>query len=661
VVGDVETGAAGAEPGRWLFTWAEAVGARAGRAYPTWRRASAVKLDFEERRLLNGADLAGEPRARARRKFSASRLIVLLAGLAMLATVASAGIGYGLAHQSDERLWLEQRAALRNAISEFRNLFAYGHVVDPRFVRMVEQSGSLHDLKFENEPQGAEREMQPVLDGNGRIAGFFTWEKSHPMIAAMNRVMPFIVAVVLALVGFAGLSLWQLRRAGRELAASEELAQRAADADKLTGLPNHAKMLELLDLALSEHAANEVTTFALIELDNMEDVTADLGVLGSDELVVAVADRLRAAAPAQAYCGRIASDEFAVILTVDENVDVEAMLVNIVESVARPHWFDTVVRVSAHAGFAQAPLHATTRGELTRRAELALRAAARKGPNAVVGFEQSIDKVSTDQKFIHRELPRAVSANELDLHFQPIIAAHGGRIVGVEALLRWTHPTRGPIGPAVFIPVAEQMGLMDTLGAFVLRRALREAKRWPDLYVAVNLSPLQVRDRRIVDLVREALAESGVPPTRLMLEITEGVLIDNPEEMVRRIEDLHALGVRIALDDFGSGYSNLGYLQRFPLDKLKIDRSFVAALGSSANGGVIIQAMVALGRALGLSVLVEGVETEQQRVLLRLAGCDEMQGFLFAKAGPARAIDRLLAQQRNGAKTSAASTKALTA
>ena len=160
--------------------------------------------------------------------------------------------------------------------------------------------------------------------------------------------------------------------------------------------------------------------------------------------------------------------------------------------------------------------------------------------------------------------------------------------------------------------------------------------------MAVNLSPLQVRDRAIVELVRSALAESGVPPSRLMLEITEGVLIDNPDEMVKRIEDLHALGVRIALDDFGSGYSNLGYLQRFPLDKLKIDRSFVNALGSSANGGVIIQAIVALGRALGLTVVVEGVETEQQRVLLRLAGCDEMQGFLFAKPAPAKAIDRLL-------------------
>jgi EAL domain-containing protein (putative c-di-GMP-specific phosphodiesterase class I) len=181
-----------------------------------------------------------------------------------------------------------------------------------------------------------------------------------------------------------------------------------------------------------------------------------------------------------------------------------------------------------------------------------------------------------------------------------------------------------------------------------LRRALQEANRWPDLYVAVNLSPLQVRDASIVDLVRSALAESGVPPSRLMLEITEGVLIDNPDEMLKRIGDLHKLGVRIALDDFGSGYSNLTYLQRFPLDKLKIDKSFVSVLGTSSNGGVIIQAIVALGRALGLSVLVEGVETEQQRVLLRLAGCDEMQGFLFARPAPAKAIDRLLAQAKGG-------------
>ena len=581
----------------------------------------------------------------------------------MGATMVMAVVGYDYARRTDERLWSEQRAALRNAISEFRVLFGQSNEVDPRFVRMVEQSARLKDLKFETAPGLSERQMQPVLDAQGRIAGFFTWERTRPVTLAMTRVMPFLIGFAFALVGFAALSLWQLRRAAQDLAASEEMAQRAADVDKLTGLPNHAKTLELLDLFLSERMGNEVTTFGLIELDGMEDVTAHLGVLGGDELIVAVANRLRQAMPEQAICGRVGSDEFAVMVTADSSVEAEAMLTAILDSIAQPHWFDTVVRVSAHAGFAQAPRHATTRGELTRRAELALRAAAKKGPGAIVGFEISIDTVSTDQKFIHRELPRALSANELELHYQPIIAAHGGRIVGVEALLRWTHATRGPIGPAVFIPVAEQMGLMDELGAFVLRRALREAKRWPDLYVAVNLSPLQVRDRRIVDLVAEALAESGVPPSRLMLEITEGVLIDNPEEMVRRIEDLHALGVRVALDDFGSGYSNLSYLQRFPLDKLKIDRSFVLALGNSANGGVIIQAIVALGRALGLSVLVEGVETEQQRVLLRLAGCDEMQGYLFAKPAPAKAIDRLLAQQKQtaGAKTRAAPAEALTA
>lgn len=593
------------------------------------------------RRRQDSGSLPGATRTRARRLLSASQLIVVLAVVAIGATMLTAAIGYEMARRSDEYLAVEQRASLRNAVAEFRSLFGRSDAMDPRFVRMVEQSTGLKGLKYEIDPGPSDREMQPAIDAHGRIAGFFTWDKVHPMTSTMTRLMPLIAGIAIVLVGFAGFALGQLRRAGRELAASAATAARAADTDKLTGLPNHAKMLELLDLALAERGGDEITSLLLIEIDGMADVDARLGVLGSDELIVAVANRLKEAVPAQALVGRVGIDKFAVTIT--SGAEVEPMVAAVLDAVARPHWIDSVVRVSAHAGFAQAPRHATTRGELTRRAELALRAAAKKGPGAIVAFEMSIDTASSDQKFIHRELPRALSANELELHYQPIVAANGGRVVGVEALLRWTHATRGPIGPAVFIPVAEQMGLMDALGAFVLRRALSEAKRWPDLYVAVNLSPLQVRDASIVELVSSALAESGVAPSRLMLEITEGVLIDNPDEMVKRIEDLHALGVRIALDDFGSGYSNLGYLQRFPLDKLKIDRSFVVALGTSSNGGVIIQAIVALGRALGLSVLVEGVETEQQRVLLRLAGCDEMQGFLFAKPAPAKAIDRLLA------------------
>ncbi len=623
--GEVIPQAAVAETERPARAWTQAL----ARAWPRrWR----------------GAGVTGGPRARAQRMLSTSRLIVLVAAVAMAATLVCAAIGYSLAARSDARVWSEQRAALRNAIAEFRMLFAAPGAVDPRFLRMVEHSARLQGLRFEVDPAPDSREMQPVLDEKGRIAGFFTWEKTYPMTSTMNRLMPLVGGIAVLLVGFAGFALRQLKRARIELSASEELARRAADSDKLTGLPNHAKTLELLDLALAERVGEEVVTFALIELDGMTDVNAELGVLGADEFVIAVAHRLREALPADAVCGRIAGDEFAALMTAAPEFDITAVIREAIEAVARPHWIDRVVRVSAHSGYAQAPRHAATRGELVRRAELALRAAAKKGPGAIVAFEGGIDTLTSDQRFIQRELPHALSAGELELHYQPIVAAHGSRIVGVEALLRWTHLERGPIPPGVFIPVAEQMGLMDELGAFVLRRALVDAKRWPDLYVAVNLSPVQMRDDSIVDLVDSALATSGIPPSRLMLEITEGVLIDNPEEMLKRIEDLHRLGVRIALDDFGSGYSNLGYLQRFPLDKLKIDKSFVTPLGASANGGVIVQAIVTLGRALGLSVLVEGVETEQQRVLLRLAGCDEMQGFLFARPAPARTIDRLLEQ-----------------
>lgn len=589
---------------------------------------------------------------------SASRLISVLSFVALTGMFAIAVIGFVLARHSDERLSLDQHAALRSAIVELRPTLDRSVGIDPRLLRMAEQIPGLQNLKFEHIP-ARDRETQPLMDSSGRITGFITWDKRRPMAQVMGRLAAVFAAVGIVVFGFAALSLWQLKRAQRELAAREVEAARAADEDKLTGLPNHAKTLELLDLSLAERADDECTTFALIELDGMDDVAATLGVLGSDELLVAISRRLKEALPAGVICGRVAGDKFAVVMTAGQNV--ENIIRAAIDVVARPYWADTVVRVTAHAGFAQAPRHAATRGELTRRADLALRAAAKRGPGAVVAFDVAIDTVSTDQKFIHRELPRAISANDLDLHYQPIVSSQGGRMVGVEALLRWDHATRGSIPPATFIPVAEQMGLMGMIGAFVLRRALDEAKRWPeDLYIAVNLSPLQVRDGTIVNLVRSTLAESGVSPSRLVLEITEGVLIDNPDEMVKRIKDLHELGVRVALDDFGSGYSNLGYLQRFPLDKIKIDQSFVAALGRSSNG-VIIQAMVALGRALGLSVLVEGVETEHQRVLLRLAGCDEMQGFLFAKPAPASSIDALLEKARQDGMPRPPSGEALTA
>src|SRR5262245_27980655 len=509
MVQEVNTVAADSILGRWLPDWAR-------------HRTQAVP------------DLARSAPHPAKWILAASRLILVFTVLAIATMLISAAIGFSLARQNDDRLAAGRHAMLRAAAAEFRSPAGRSGEIDPRLLRIAEQISGVKNLKFERDPDAGEREMRPVVDADGRIAGFFTWDKSHPTVRVMGRLASFFAVIAAVLFGFAGLSLWQLKCARRELAARDLQTARAADEDKLTGLPNHSKTLELLDLALAEPAGGDWTTFALIELDGMEDVTAHHGVLGSDEVIVTVARRLKAVLPAHATCGRIAGDAFAMILTAAPEVNVETIIRAVLESISRPHWIDNVVRVSAHAGFAQAPRQASTRGELTRRTNLALRAAAKKGPGSIVTFDLSIDTISSDQKFIHRELPRAISANELDVHYQPIVSSQGGRMVGVEALLRWTHATRGAIPPATFIPVAEQMGLMDAIGSFVLRRTLEQARRWPDeLYVAVNLSPLQVRDSTIIDMVRSALAESGVAPSRLVIEIREGGMNDYSDDMVR--------------------------------------------------------------------------------------------------------------------------------
>ena len=348
--------------------------------------------------------------------------------------------------------------------------------------------------------------------------------------------------------------------------------------------------------------------------------------------------------PPGAVLGRFEDDEFSVVMKDADKESAAALGDKLTGALAAPIHMDQPWQIGATIGMAQAPEDGTTGDELQRHAVLALRAAKRSGRGAVRRFVPEIHEEHAERRFFRRELEAAIHNKTFDVHYQPVVAAEGGGIVGVEALLRWTHPARGPIAPSLFIPLAEESGLMNILGELVLRRALTDGARWKDLFVSVNLSPVQIRSPGLLDLVRDALAESGLPAPRLTLEITEGVLIDNPEEALRKLEALRALGVATALDDFGSGYSSLNYLQKFPFDRLKIDRGFVASLGNSGNAGAIIQSIVTLGHALGMKVLAEGVETNEQRVLLRLAGCDELQGFLFAKACPAESIDKILAR-----------------
>jgi GGDEF domain-containing protein len=295
----------------------------------------AARLDRERwlpararRKHIPGSELASP----APRMVAVSRLIIACACLTVVAIGLATGIGYRWAWQSDERVTLEQHAALRNAISVLQPSLLKSGDADRRLIRIAEQIAGVKNIRFTSNPDTTDREMQPVVTGDGRIAGFFVWDSSRHMTRAMNRLASVAAVIAFALAGFAAMSLFHLKRAQRELAVREAEAARAADEDKLTGLPNHAKTLELLDLALAEQPDDACTTFALIEIDGMDDVAAQHGVLGSDELIAGVARLLKEALPAHARCGRIATDEFAVILTASPHIDAEAVIRTALES-----------------------------------------------------------------------------------------------------------------------------------------------------------------------------------------------------------------------------------------------------------------------------------------------------------------------------------------
>jgi diguanylate cyclase (GGDEF)-like protein len=575
--------------------------------------------------------------------------LVLLAG----AMIACAAIGFAVTQYNDRRMALERHAALATALEELRAVFGNADRFDYGELRLIERRSGLKDLRFETDlGSDGGREFLSRQDAHGRIVGWFTWAPDRALIRAMDWLWSAVGAIGLVLLFCAVLARRAAQRLAQKLAAGLETIRKLTSEEPLTGLANQRVMLESLDRVVARRGAGQVV-FALLDLDGFREVNDTLGRRDGDEVMRAVAARLRSALPNGAVLGRFEDDEFAVIAS-GEGADAAMQLAEalraalaepIVAGDASPigPW-----QISAGIGLAQAPQDGATGEALARRAALALRAAKRDGHGAIRRFEPPIEIEQADRRFLLRELKAAIAAQGLDLHYQPIVAAGGGAIVGVEALLRWTHPTRGAIAPSAFIPLAEQYGLMNELGEFVLRRALADAARWPDLFVAVNLSPVQIRDPHLVALVGDIMRETGIEASRVVLEMTEGILIDDPEETEARLAALRALGIGLALDDFGTGYSSLSYLQRFPFQRLKIDRAFVASLGAVGDAGAIIQSIVTLGHALGMTVLAEGVETDQQRVLLRLAGCDEMQGFLFARPGPAAAIDEIVGRSAAG-------------
>ncbi|QRE75194.1 bifunctional diguanylate cyclase/phosphodiesterase [Methylobacterium aquaticum] len=407
--------------------------------------------------------------------------------------------------------------------------------------------------------------------------------------------------------------------------------------DALTGLPNRAQLQERLDAALAERRTEDAVSVLCLDLDGFKEVNDTYGHPVGDELLRLVGRRLREVVGATAFVGRLGGDEFAVIRCAPSHpAGVAALAERIVRLLRQP--FEVQgheVGIGTSIGVATTEEADVTTAELQRRADVALYQAKSSGRNGWRFFDPAMDADLQRRRQLSADLRVALAEGQLALHYQPIVAADGSGLRAREALLRWHHPRDGVVSPGEFIPIAEATGQIRGLGAWALARACADAAAWPaEIKVAVNLSPAQFVGDGLVEEVAGALEASGLPPERLELEITESVLLQDDAATLAILHRLRALGVGTAMDDFGTGYSSLSYLRRFPFDKIKIDRCFVQDLGQEDGSAAIIRATIDLGKALGMAVLAEGVETETQAAILREAGCDELQGYLFGRPRP---------------------------
>ena len=434
-----------------------------------------------------------------------------------------------------------------------------------------------------------------------------------------------------------------------EQRASEVKIEYMAHHDALTGLANRVLLNQRLEQALARAHRKEMLAVHHLDLDQFKAVNDTFGHPVGDRLLNLVAERLRAVVRETDTIARMGGDEFVIVQAqIAEAADATALAERIVHRVSQPYDIDgqqAVIGVSI--GIAVGPGDGISADMLLRNADLALYRAKGEGRGTFRFFEPAMDMQMQARRTMEQDLRRALSGGEFELHYQPVVNLAQDEISGFEALIRWNHPTQGMVSPASFIPLAEEIGFIVPIGEWVIRQACATAARWPgNLKVAVNISAVQFRNPGLSEVIVNALAASGLDPARLEIEITESVLLQNREATLAVLHQLRALGVRIAMDDFGTGYSSLTYLQCFPFDKIKIDRSFVKDITENSGSLNIVRAVAALARGMGMAATAEGVETREQLDSITSEGCTEMQGFLFSRPLPALEIERLFLSGR---------------
>ena len=435
----------------------------------------------------------------------------------------------------------------------------------------------------------------------------------------------------------------------KEHQAREHL-RRLAYHDPLSGLPNRQLFNDELDLSLL-NAQREGRSVAVlfVDLDRFKDINDTLGHTFGDRLLPLVAARLKRCLRADDTLARLGGDEFTVILhDLERPEDAQNVAGKILESFADPFKLDgRASYLSASIGISVSPDHGDDRESLLKHADVAMYRAKEEGRNRYCLYSSKMNERSLERLDLENDLRRAVENQDLHVVFQPQVDTLSGKLVGVEALARWHHATHGWISPAVFIPIAEDIGLIGQIGEWVLRMACSQAQHWMaaglgPVRLAVNISGRQLRDTGLLPVVREALEKSGLDPRWLKLELTESVLMENAELAVTTLASIHEMGVQISIDDFGTGYSSLSYLKQFAISELKVDRSFIKGIPNDSDNEAIAAAIIVMAHALGLTVTAEGVETEDQQMFLREHGCDRLQGYLFGAPMPARDFARLL-------------------
>jgi diguanylate cyclase (GGDEF)-like protein len=430
---------------------------------------------------------------------------------------------------------------------------------------------------------------------------------------------------------------------------SDQRIAHMAHHDALTNLPNRALFREHLEQQLAGLPSGEQLAVLYLDIDEFKSINDSLGHMVGDELLKSIAAALGGCINDHGFVARLGGDEFAIVQSaITSPEEVTGLVTQIYGAIRQPYeCLGHQLTADASIGIALAPQHGADLDQILKNADLAMYSAKASGRRTYRFFEADMETRAKARRALELDMRQAIIDGGFELHYQPLVSLQDNTITGCEALLRWRHPKLGMISPADFIPVAEETGLINQLGEWVLSTACAEAATWPDgIKVAINVSPIQFRSNGLALKVVGALGKSGLAPNRLELEITEAVLISDDDDALAILHQLRAIGVRIALDDFGTGYSSLSYLQRFPFDKIKIDRCFVSDIAEPGVSSCIVQAVVNIAAARDMTTTAEGIETEQQRELLRALGCTEMQGYLFSAAKPATELKQLLFAHR---------------